>query len=73
MAVSWMLSTASLFATTIGALLIFLHLWGAPRVAEDRLSPDERREGEKHRRRSLAGVGLLASWLLVQAVAVLLL
>lgn len=71
MAVSWMLSTVSLFATTIGALLIFLHLWGAPRVAADRLSPDERQADEKHRKRSLAGVGLLAAWLLVQAVAVL--
>lgn len=73
MAVSWMLSTVSLFATTIGALLIFLHLWDAPRIAEDRLSPDERQAGERHRKRALAGVGLLAAWLLVQAVAVLLL
>jgi len=73
MSVSWMLSTISLFATTIGALLIFLHLWGAPRIAQDRLSPDERQAGEKHRKRSLAGVGLLATWLLVQAVAVVLL
>lgn len=73
MAVSWMLSTVSLFATTIGALLIFLHLWSAPRIAEDRLSHDERQAGERHRKRALAGVGLLAAWLLVQAVAVLLL
>lgn len=73
MSVSWILSTVSLFATTIGALLIFLYLWRTPRIAEDRLSPDERKAGEKHRNRALAGVGLLAAWLLVQAVAVVLL
>ncbi|MGQ0509090.1 MAG: hypothetical protein ACT4P9_00625 [Betaproteobacteria bacterium] len=73
MPVSWILSTVSLFATTIGALLIFLYLWRAPRIAEDRLSPGERQAAEKHRTRSLASVGLLAAWLLVQAVAVVLL
>lgn len=72
MAVNWMLNTISLFAATIGALLIFLYLWGAPRLAEDRMSPEEIRAGDQHRRRSLAGVGLLAAWLLVNAVSVVL-
>jgi hypothetical protein len=73
MIVSWMLNTASLFAATIGALLIFLYLWGAPRIGDGRLSPEEAQAGEAHRRRSLAGVGVLAAWLLFNAVGVVLL
>lgn len=73
MVVSWMLNTVSLFAATIGALLIFLYLWSAPRIGDGRLSPEELQAGERHRRRSLAGVGVLAAWLLLNAVGVVLL
>ena len=37
---NWILNTAGLFFTTVGALLIFLYLWKAPRFAEEWLSPE---------------------------------
>jgi len=68
-----MLNTVGLLATTIGALLIFLYLWRAPRFAEDWLSPEGKRAYIKHRRLLIISVGLLAAWLLVQYLAVILL
>jgi hypothetical protein len=66
---AWILNTASLFTTTIGVLLLFLYLWKAPRFAA--LPPDEKRAYERHRKGLVAGVGLLAAWLLVQDIAIL--
>ena len=72
MTIAWLLNTAGLFLTTVGALLIFLYLWKAPRFAEDWLSPEGKIAYEKHRRLLIIGVGLLAAWLLLQYVAVIL-
>ena len=72
MTIAWILNTAGLFLTTVGALLIFLYLWKAPRFAEDWLSPEGKIAYEKHRRLLIIGVGLLAAWLLLQYVAVIL-
>ena len=72
MTITWLLNTAGLFLTTVGALLIFLYLWKAPRFAEDWLSPEGKIAYEKHRRLLIIGVGLLAAWLLLQYVAVIL-
>ena len=72
MTTAWILNTVGLLATTVGALLIFLYLWKAPRFAEDWLSPDGKRAYAKHRRLLIISVGLLAAWLLVQYLAVIL-
>ena len=73
MTAAWILNTVGLLATTIGALLIFLYLWKAPRFAEDWLSPEGKRAYAKHRRLLIVSVGLIAAWLLVQYLAVILL
>ena len=73
MTAAWILNTVGLLATTIGALLIFLYLWKAPRFAEDWLSPEGQRAYAKHRRLLIVSVGLIAAWLLVQYLAVILL
>ena len=72
MTTAWILNTVGLLATTVGALLIFLYLWKAPRFAEDWLSPEGKRAYAKHRRLLIISVGLLAAWLLVQYLAVIL-
>jgi hypothetical protein len=69
---AWLMSTVSLLATTIAALLIFLYLWKAPRLADAWQSPEGRQAYALHQRRLTLGVGLLAAWLLVQGVAVIL-
>lgn len=71
MTAAWVLNTVGLFATTVGALLIFLYLWRSPRFAEDWLSPEGKRAYAKHRRLVIAGVGLLAAWLVVQYLAII--
>ena len=73
MTIAWILNTVGLLATTIGALLIFLYLWNAPRFAEDWLSPDGKRAYEKHRRLLIVSVGLLVAWLVLQYLSVILL
>jgi hypothetical protein len=73
MTVAWLLNTVSLFATTIGALLIFLYLSQAPRLAGEGIPAEVRRACEKRRRMLTISVGLLAGWLLIQDLAVILL
>ena len=70
---AWLLGTASLMATTIAALLLFLYLWKAPRLADAWQSPEGRLAYARHQRRVTTGVGLLAAWLVVQGVAVIVL
>ena len=70
---AWLLSTVSLIATTVAALLIFLYLWKAPRLADAWQSPEGRQAYAQHQRRLTLGVGLLAAWLLVQGAALILL
>ena len=69
---TWTLNAVGLFVTTVGALLIFLYLWKAPRFAEDWLSPEGKVAYAKHRRQLIVAMGLLAAWLLVQYLAVIL-
>jgi hypothetical protein len=73
MTAAWVLNSVSLFATTVGALLIFLYLTQAPRLAGDGIPADVKQAFEKHRRMLTIAVGLLAAWLLVQYLAVILL
>ena len=67
------MSTVSLLATTIAALLIFLYLWKTPRLADAWQTPEGRQAYAQHQRRLTLGVGLLAAWLLVQGIAVIVL
>jgi hypothetical protein len=73
MTAAWMLGTASLFATTFGALLIFLYLYKLPSSAAEWQTPDGSRAYLRHRKMLLAGMGLLSAWLVVQDLAVILL
>ena len=73
MTTAWILGTASLYATTFGALLIFLYLSRTPRSPDEWQSPEGKIAYAKHRRLLMAGVGLLAGWLLVQDLAIILL
>ena len=73
MTTAWILNAVGLFFTTVGALLIFLYLWKAPRIAEEWLSPAGKQAYAKHRRLLIVAVGLLAAWVLVQYLAIILL
>ena len=73
MTTSWLLNTVGLFATTIGALLIFLYLWKSPSFADQWLTPEGKRAYSRHRRLLITGVGLLAAWLVIQYLSVIVL
>ena len=68
----WVLNTVGLLATTVAALLIFLHLRSLPSV-EALQSPEGRQRYVQYQRRTTLAVGLLAAWLLLQYLAVILL
>ena len=70
---TWILNAVGLFITTVGALLVFLYLWKAPRFAEAWLTPEGQVAYARHRRQLIVAVGLLAAWVLVQYLAVILL
>lgn len=72
MTAAWVLNSVSLFATTVGALLIFLYLTQAPRLVGDGIPAEVKKAFEKHRRMLTIANGLLAAWLLVQYLAVIL-
>ena len=73
MTATWVLNMTGLFATTVGALLIFLYLWESPRFADQWLTPEGKRAYTRHRRLLIIGVGLLAAWLVIQYLAIVLL
>ena len=73
MTTSWLLNTVGLFATTIGALLIFLYLWKSPSFADQWLTPEGKRAYSRHRRLLITGVGLLAAWLVIQYLSIIVL
>ena len=72
MITAWILGSVSLFATTVGALLVFLYLCNSPASAEAWQSPAGKMAYPKHRRMLIISVGLLAAWLLVQYLAIIL-
>jgi hypothetical protein len=73
MTTAWVMNTVSVLITTIAALLMFLYLWKAPRLADAWQTPEGRVAYAQHQKRLTLGVGLLAAWLLVQGVAIILL
>ena len=72
MTTAWILGSVSLFATTVGALLVFLYLCNSPPSAEAWQSPAGKMAYSKHRRMLIIAAGLLAAWLLVQYLAIIL-
>ena len=73
MTTNWMLNTIGLYVTTVGALLMFMYLRGAPRFVDDSLSPEAKRAYAKHQRLVMIGTGLLAAWFVIQYLAVIVL
>jgi hypothetical protein len=73
MTTSWVLDTVGLLATTVAALLIFLHMRSLPSSVEELQTPEGRRLYLRNQRRTTLAVGLLAVWLLLQYLAVILL
>jgi hypothetical protein len=73
MTTAWLLNTVGLFATTIGALLMCLHLQRAAPLFENPATPEANQVYRKHRRLLQVGVGLLTAWLVLQSLAVILL
>ncbi len=73
MLTNWVLNTIGLFATTVAALLMFLHLRSLPRTVEELQTAEGKRVYAKHHKLATIGVGLLAAWLVIQYLAVILL
>ena len=71
MSVSWALNAIGLFAVTSGALLMFLYLRNAPKFASQLPTDEAKRAYEKHQRRSMIAMGLLAAWLVIQYVGII--
>lgn len=69
----WILNTAGIYVTTVGALLLFLYLYRSPTIADQWTSAEGKSEYVKHRRRLVVGTGLLAAWLVLENAARLLL
>ncbi len=73
MTTAWLLEALGLLATTIGALLILLHLLSSSPFADEFRTEEAKRAYAAHRRRLVIAVALLSLWLLIQDVGVLLL
>jgi hypothetical protein len=71
MNVTWLLNTFGLYITTVGALLLFLYLWRSPPLVDAWTTPAGKIAYPKHRRRLLIGVALLATWLVLENLAVI--
>ena len=67
----WVLNTIGLLATTIGALIVFLHLHRTSREIVDLRLHQECAPLLKDRRMLMITTGLMAAWFVVQYVAVL--
>ncbi len=65
----WMLNTIGLLATTIAALIVFLHLHRTSRLTAS--LPAECAPLLKDRRMLMVTMGLMAAWFVLQYVAVL--
>ncbi len=68
----WILNTIGLLATTIGALIVFLHLHKTSRAADYARLHEECAPLLKDRRLLMIAMGLMSAWFLVQYAAVIL-
>ncbi len=71
MPIAWWLNAAQLYVTAVGAFLIFLYLWKSRRFVDAWLSPEGKVAYAKHSRLLIVAVGLLATWVLLQYLAIL--
>jgi hypothetical protein len=67
----WMLNTIGLLATTIGALIVFLHLHRTSRAQGDKPYPEACAPLAKDRRLLMVTMGLMSAWFVVQYAAVI--
>ena len=68
----WVLNTIGLLATTIGALIVFLHLYRTSQAASNALLHEECAPLLKDRRLLTITMGLVGAWFVVQYAAVIL-
>ncbi len=68
---TWVLNTVGLLATTIGALIVFLHMHRTSRVSDHVPSPNASASA-KDRRLLMITMWLMAAWFVIQYVALLL-
>lgn len=73
MTTTWVINAIGFYVTAVGALLIFLSLYKAPRFGELSLTAEEKVAYAKYQQRVTLGVGLLAAWVVVQYLAYMLL
>ena len=67
----WILNTVGLLATTVGVLIVFLHLHRSSRAVGSTPVPEACQPLLKDRRMLTITVGLMAAWFVVQYVAIL--
>ena len=67
----WMLNMIGLLATTVGVLIVFLHLHRTTRAPSGGTYPVECMPLQKDRRLLMITVGLMALWFIIQYVAFL--
>ena len=70
---AWVLQAVGLLVTTIGALIVFLHLHRTSKELEGRELPPECAALARDRRLLMIVMGLMAGWFLIQYVGMLLL
>ncbi|HEX9397041.1 MAG TPA: hypothetical protein VF943_09940 [Burkholderiales bacterium] len=68
----WVLNTVGLLATTIGVLIVFLHLHRTSRTASGAPWPEACAPLAKDRRLLMITIGLMAAWFVIQYVGMLL-
>lgn len=73
MTTAWAINAIGFYVTAVGALMIFLSLYKAPRFAEVSLTAEEKVAYATYQRRVTLGVGLLAAWVVVQYLAFIML
>ena len=68
----WILNAIGLLATTVGVLIVFLHLHRTSRAAATSHLPAECASLVKDRRMLMITVALMAAWFLIQYAALIL-
>ena len=67
----WILNTVGFLATTIGVLIVFLHLHRTSRAVGEAPLPEVCQPLLKDRRLLTITVGLMAAWFVIQYLAIL--
>lgn len=72
MLTGWILNAVGLFVTTVGALLMIIAQRQLPALIEKAQIPEGRAALEKHYKRLTIATVLLATWLVIQCLALIL-